>query len=573
MLVTEPLGIAPHQPTFRVCVWKPGLEDELKRWAGAVEEQDCRFLGQIQDPGRGRHIAGRNAVAIGASALPDDLSWTVPHALTPVEIGAFIGNVVEAALRLQRCGFSGVEISAGHGHLFHQFLSPWSNRRNDEYGGDLAGRARFLVELAQAVRSSCGSTFILGVKLPGDDGVPGGIGPTEAADVARHLVSQVSVDYLCYAQGAHHRTLEMHVPNDSYPRLPYRGLISVLRKSVPGVPVMTLGRITDPAEAEGLLAGDDADLIGLGRALIADPAWPAKARSGHARDIRYCVNCSVNCNTCWKTIAHTAIACDNNPALATPAEIEQRPRPATIKRNVVIVGAGVAGLEAAWRAAARGHRVTVFGASREVGGKTRLHASLPNSESLSSVYDYQWVAAQKAGVRFELGAIAGLDAVLACKPDAVVLATGSTMIWPECLPRELERDGIVPDLRTAMSELLPHKQRQAGTAVIFDMDHMDGTYAAAELLSARFENVVVLTPRESIASETALVTRLGIQRRFHTQGIRVECLVEPRWSDDFESAGRLELAHVYGGPMPAIDGVSFFPTPRHADPTTRSLRR
>src|SRR5690606_20146243 len=122
-----------------------------------------------------------------------------------------------------------------------------------DYGGDLARRCRFLVELCRAIRQRCGSDFIVGVKLPGDDGVPGGIDPVAAAAIATHLTTQVAIDYLCYAQGSHHRSLEMHLPDGSYPRLPYLELTRSLRRATPEVPVMALGRITDPAEAEAVL--------------------------------------------------------------------------------------------------------------------------------------------------------------------------------------------------------------------------------------------------------------------------------------------------------------------------------
>src|ERR1700760_2917582 len=151
MTVTEPLGMMRHQAGLpRVQVWRRDDADGLKRFAEAVESQDCRLLGQIQDAGRGRHYPGRNPEAIGASALPDYLSWTVPRALTPADIRDLIEQIAESALHLKDCGFSGVEISAGHGHLFHQFLSPQSNRLEDESGGDWNGRARIVGELVAA---------------------------------------------------------------------------------------------------------------------------------------------------------------------------------------------------------------------------------------------------------------------------------------------------------------------------------------------------------------------------------------------------------------------------------------
>jgi dimethylglycine catabolism A len=238
-----------------------------------------------------------------------------------------------------------------------------------------------------------------------------------------------------------------------------------------------------------------------------------------------------------------------------------------VRKQVVVVGAGIGGLEAAWVAGTRGHAVTVLGRSGEVGGKLRLQARLPGGEQLSSIYDYQFTAAQNAGVHFELGIEATVEDVLSLRPDAVVLATGARMIWPRCLPPGLRQEGVVQDLRTALPEILGRSRRQPGAAVLFDMDHTDGTYAAAEVLSRIFDRVVVITPRESIAQDTYLVTRQGILRRFQRLGIEVVPLSEPRWTDAFEREGRLEYARVYGEARGSIDEVAFFAysTPRAPD--------
>jgi 2,4-dienoyl-CoA reductase-like NADH-dependent reductase (Old Yellow Enzyme family)/threonine dehydrogenase-like Zn-dependent dehydrogenase len=561
MIVTEPLAMAKHQTTpHKVNARDDTNLDGLRRWAEAVEGAGCRLVAQVQDPGRGRHAPGRNPEAVGASALPDDISWTMPHVLTTAEIARMIEGFAEAARRVMRCGFSGVEISAGHGHLFHQFMSPWSNVRDDAYGGDFEGRMRLVVELIAAIRAACGSGFILGVKSPGDDGVPGGIGPALAADIARRIAATGQVDYLCFAQGSHHRTLEMHTPDAHAPPLTYLELTRRLRREVPGVPVMALGRITDPAEAEAILARGDAELVGLGRPLITDPAWPMKAAEGRARDIRYCVSG----NSCWQAvISYRPIACDNNPRVAAPDELA-RPALARARKRVVVVGAGIAGLEAAWVAAARGHEVTVFGRSAEPGGKARLLAQLPGGEQVSSIYDYQVTEAQRSGVRFELGVEASAADVTALAPEAVVLATGARMTWPRCLPAALREEGVVPDLRSAIADLLHHRERQRGAAVLFDMDHTDGTYAAAELLHRLFDRVVVITPRESIAQDTYLVTRQGILRRFHALGIEMIPFAEPRWSEAFEREDRLDHANVYTGKLGSVADVAFlaYSTPR-----------
>lgn len=565
MTITEPLAMMRHQAGIpRVQVWRKDDADGLKRFAEAVESQDCRLLGQIQDAGRGRHFPGRNPEAIGASALPDDLSWTVPRALTAAEIRGLVAEIAESAAHLKTCGFSGVEISGAHGHLFHQFLSPWSNRRDDEYGGTWDGRVRFVAEIVAALRNTCGRDFIVGLKLPVDDGLEDGVGPSEAAIVANLLTRSGEADYVCFAGGAHARTLEMHTPDRHGPAMPYMPVIRELRHALNGVPLMALGRITDPAEADGILARGEASLVALGRPLVADPAWPSKAAAGRTWDIRYCLSC----NTCWAAIImmHVPIACVNNPRVGRPDEVDFVPALASAPKRVVVVGAGIAGMEAAWVAAARGHIVTVFSASDWIGGKAYLREQLPGGETISSIYDYQTVAAKRAGAQLELGHRATASDIIALRPATVILATGSSMIPPDWLPADIRAEGWVPDLRSAMVEILRHEARQPGTAVLFDADHTEGTYAAAEALRGRFDCVVIVTPRDTIATDVAMTTRQGILRRMAEQRIEVVTLCEPRWSDAC-AEGRLDIVNVYNGDVRTIEDVALltYSTPRAPD--------
>lgn len=563
LIISEPLAMIAQQDRLpKVRVRDPLGHDGLKRWAAAVAEQGGVLLGQVQDPGRGRHAPGRAPFAIGASFLPDDLSWTMPDALDQPGIKRLIEEFAQSCAVLDACGFGGCEISAGHGHLFHQFLSPRSNQREDDYGGDLAGRTRLLRELIAAIRAACGDTFIIGLKLPGDDGVAGSIDPDEAARITRHIVAATPPDYLCFAQGSHAHSLEMHLPDRYGPPVPYRDLQARLRAACGDIPMMALGRITDPAEAEALVASGEAELVGVGRALVADPAWLAKAKAGRTQDIRYCLSC----NTCWAVVTsrNQPLACVNNPRVAAPDEVDYRPSRARYRKRITIIGAGPAGLETAWVAAARGHDVSIFSAGAAAGGGTRLRSLLPGGETITSIPDYQYPAALRAGARFEFGITATVEDIQTTRPDAVVLATGAAMLAPAWLPAEIRHEGLVPALPDAIAALAHHNHRQPGTALIYDMDHTDAVYAAAEFLHGLFEKVVIVTPRDGIAEDMWLVSRQGILRRLYEKHITVIRSSEPVWTTSFEDEGALDCINLYNGDRIRVSDVALvtYATPR-----------
>ncbi len=559
LLVTEPLAVLSWQnsETHKVRAFDDFDIDGLSRWAAAVEAHDSRLVAQIQDPGRGMHHKGRRPYSYSASALPDDLSWTVAHAIEVDLIERVIAEIGNSAARLQRAGFSGLELSAGHGHLIHQFLSPHSNAREDAYGGDFAGRMKFLLDMIASIRAATTRPFALMVKLPGNDGIPGGIDETACAGIVAHLANLGDVDSFGFCQGSHHRTLEEHVPDMHWPRAPYNDLTKRLRAHAGSVPVAALGRLVEPIQAEQALADGVGDFVQIGRAMVTDPAWAKKAFAGREHDIRWCVSC----NSCWGMITDKqAIACDNNPRLGTPGEVEWVPPKLSInekRKKIAIIGAGVAGLEAAWTSAGRGHDVTVMGSGPSYGGKTALYARLPGSDQVSSVYDYQYVMANRYGVRFEFGLTAELDDIRSFDPDEVILATGARQSWPRMLPKEWEADGFIPDLRTASEMMLDVRGHQDGTAVLFDADHTAGTYAAAQLMAELFDRVVIATPRPSIASDEALVVYQGIHRRMNQMGIHIVPFVEPSAESALED-GIVRLDNVYGGPVVMIENVALF---------------
>jgi len=557
MLITEGLSIhASSVPQPNVAtVFDAANFDGFQRLAAAVEEHDCRLLGQLWHVGRQQLWSPVDA-PVGVSALPDAYSWSVPHVMTPDEIGVVARAFVDAARTLQRAGFSGVELHGGHGYLITQFLSPWSNVRADGYGGDVEGRTRFVREIIAGIRAECGTGFIVGLKMPGDERVPGGIDGDEAGRIAARLAQAGGLDYVAFAQGNFSPSLEDHTPDMHYPPGPFMGLQKRLREHARPIPVLALGRVLDTAHAERLLGEGVGDLIGMGRALVADAALPAKALAGKAAAARPCIFC----NVCWAEIhVGKPIACIHNPHLGTPGEAAWQPAPAARKRRVVVLGSGVAGLEAAWVAASRGHSVTLLG-SRQAGGKARLESLLPGRAEVAKVFEFQLARAREAGVTFESGPPATVAQITAFRPDAVVLATGSTMRRPATLAADSDAG---TDAWTLAADLGAVPAKRPGTAVLFDHDHGPGVYALADLLASIYDRLVIITPRTQLGRNVSYVGLLGVYRRLYHAEVEIVVAALPKRF----AAQRVVHANAFTGEERGIEDVALFAyaTPRLAD--------
>ena len=556
MLVTEGLAIHPSsvpQPGIAT-IFDPANFEGFKRLADAVERHDCRLVGQLWHVGR-QALWNPVDAPVGVSSLPDAYSWSVPHVMNANEIRGIVDAYVESALTLQRAGFSGVELHGGHGYLITQFLSPWSNVRDDEYGGDVERRTRFVREIVNGIRAGCGGDFIVGLKMSGDEGVKGGIDGDEAGRIAARLALAGGLDYLGFAQGNFSPSLEDHTPDMNYPAGPFMALQKRLREQARPLATLAFGRVLDAAHAEQVLADGVGDLVAMGRALVADARLPRKAESGQSDMTRPCIFC----NVCWAEIhAGKPIACIHNPQLGTADEATWKPAPAKSRRRIVIAGAGVAGLEAAWVAASRGHEVILLG-SREPGGNARLESLLPGRAEVAKVFGFQLARAREAGVRMELGAPASPEAIAGLKPDVVVLATGSKMRAPAL---SQDSDAGV-DARVLVGGLSGGKSRNPGTAVLYDQDHGAGVYALADLLAATYERLVLITPRTQIGRAIAYVNLLGVYRRLYKAHAEiVGASVPARFA-----AGKLTYTNAFSGDEQAVEGVALFTyaTPRVAN--------
>ena len=511
MIVTEALVVHPTtiaQPSV-IAIFEDRNRDGLARMADAVESEDCRLVGQLWHVGR-QQLWNPVSSPVGVSAQPDAFSWTVPHVMDEGEINEIRDAFVDCAKRLSQLGFSGVELHGAHGYLIGQFLSPWSNTRDDGWGGNLEGRTRFAREIIKGIRAECGDALIIGLKMPGDEGVAGGIDPDEAARIVEHLREHAKLDYFVFSQGNFSLSLEDHVPDMHYAPGPFLSIHKRLKKVAGDIPVMAVGRIQDAASAEEALGDGVGDLMALGRALVADAALPRKLSNGRIEDVRPCTFC----NMCWGEIhAGKPMACIHNPELARDGEATYAVKPSNNPNRIVIVGSGVAGLEAAWVTAARGHAVTLFGHALE-GGGARLEAGLPGRAETAKVYQRQLRLAKKHGVELSFGKTVSVEEITDLKPDHVVLATGAHL-----QPPALADQGHGEDVRAFLRR--GERSKGQGVAVLFDQDHTSMTYSLADLLAERYDKLVIVTPRVQLARAVPYVSAIGIYRRLYRSGAEI----------------------------------------------------
>ncbi len=411
-------------PAGRNHLYQLGLHDDalVPGYRGLI--QACHRHGalvgaEIEFAGRETSslVTGTQPVAPSPVPCTTLAGGETPRTLSVAEIAAIVGDFAAAARRALAAGFDVIEIHGAHGYLVGQFLSPYSNRREDEYGGDFERRLRFPLEVIGAVREAVGPEFPLLYRLSAEEHVPGGLTVADLGRIAPRLEA-AGIDGLDVTAGIYESAVWMVQPMEME-----QGCLAPLAREIRRavtIPVSVAGRISDPHVAERILEAGDADFVTLGRALHADPEMPRKSLEGREREICYCVGC-LKCSD---------LLGQNQPVLClvntrTAREREYAPRPAARPERVVVVGAGPAGLEAARVLALRGHAVTVLERGAEPGGQLLLSRLVPKREELSGLAAYLADAVTREGARIRLGVEATVELVLAERPDTVVVATGA----------------------------------------------------------------------------------------------------------------------------------------------------
>ncbi len=395
----------------------------LKKLSDAIKENGARSVAQINHGGRNIHsflLGGKPAVA--PSPVPSRLTRETPRELTLEEIRRIISRFAEAATRVKRAGFDGVEVLSGTGYLISNFLSPFTNLRTDDYGGSLENRMRFGVEVMTAIRTAVGKDYPVLFRMNGNDFVEGGQGRKELIQYAKAL-AHAGVDGLCINVGWH----EARVPQivASVPRAAFGYMARGIKEAV-SVPVIASHRINDPGIARELLNDGLCDMVAMGRPLIADPELVKKIQSGRENEIIHCIACAQGCFDHLQT--GKPVECLCNPRAGHERQFVAST--ADEPRKIIVIGGGPAGMSAAAAAAERGHKVTLYEKSHRLGGQLHIAAAPPGREEFSHLAHDLATQLGVKGVKVFLNRDVDAVSIQQEKPDLVILATGGMPITP-----------------------------------------------------------------------------------------------------------------------------------------------
>ncbi|MDF2566643.1 MAG: NADH:flavin oxidoreductase/NADH oxidase [Oscillospiraceae bacterium] len=405
--------------------------DGFKRLAQRIHEDGSKIFMQIQHSGRQTVSYFTGTLPVAPSPIPCPVNRELPRELTCDEIYDIVGKFGDAALRAKTAGFDGVEIHGAHGYLVAQFLSSYSNKRSDEFGGDIKGRTKFAVELIKNIKEKCGEDFPLIFRISGDERVENGRKIEETVIITK-ILEQAGADAIHVSTGVY-ASMPYMVPPANVPNGFNLEAASAVKAEV-NIPVIAVGRITEPLMAEEVVSNGIADFVALGRASIADPEFPNKAKEGRMDEISPCVGCITRCNGAPGVDPDDhGVSCMINPF--SGHERILKITKADSPKNIVIVGGGLGGLEAAWISAARGHKVTLFERGNKLGGQVIPGSVPPYKHELTKAIRYYTKMCEKYGADIQMGTEADVDKITALNPDEVILATGANPVAP-AIPNE-----------------------------------------------------------------------------------------------------------------------------------------
>ena len=401
---------SPHKISIDDDKFIPGLQ----LLAGIIKKNGARVAIQLNHAGGFALASETGLQSVGSSPVICRRYGDIPRELTITEIQDMVVRFTKGAERAVKAGFEAIEVHAATNYLINQFLSQATNKRTDAYGGNLKNRSRFLMEIVSSLKEVVGTDYPLWVKVNATEfGLPSGINLEDAKELVKMLQNAGCCAINVSSEGRVYRFSKMNQPAGT--DVPLAGAI----KKVLKIPVIAMGRMT-PDIAERTLQEGKADLVAVGRALLADPELPNKVASGRLDDIVPCLSCSVCSGV-------PPQRCTVNANFGR--EREYRIKPTGKPKNIVVVGGGPAGMEAARVAALRGHNVTLYTEKTQLGGRLRMASKIPGHVRYADLTSYLANQVRKAGVKVELGKKVTVDLIDTIRPDAVIVATGSRLSW------------------------------------------------------------------------------------------------------------------------------------------------